>query len=290
MEEQEIVLSNKKHKVLKKRILIKGDFSTNPLEGAVCEIEITDVDIKNDNIGYHGCEDSVILSEDFDGQWTIGKASAYIDLDIERCLRHMFLDETSMLHITYLDKHDAAALEISCKVAIKSIRDEELFCDWHWAKKFLHAKAHKDDGVKLTKDKRLIEAFRKFSKALKFMLTLDKNELEGVDETDMNEIQTLKVDLYNNLAFCQLQFNEYQAVVVLCDKALEIKSNSEKALYRRGCARMGTADWETAYEDICQVLALDPSNAAAKCKAAELREKVIHMNEAYKKVIKNMFV
>ena len=49
-----------------------------------------------------------------------------------------------------------------------------------------------------------------------------------------------------------------------CVKALEIDKKNVKALYRRALARKGLKKYSESAKDLCQLLQMDPGNAAAK--------------------------
>lgn len=98
-----------------------------------------------------------------------------------------------------------------------------------------------------------------------------------------------QIKLYNNLAHCQLQFQEYGAALELCSRALSQDSDNLKALYRRSLAYTGMHMYEEAWTDIQHALAIDPNDKASQMKALELRPHVERVNKEYASVIKKMF-
>lgn len=99
-----------------------------------------------------------------------------------------------------------------------------------------------------------------------------------------------QVKLYNNLAHCQLHYNQYDAALELCDRALKYDPDNVKALYRRSLAYNGLNLLEEAWTDIQQVLKLHPSDKMAQQKANLLRPKIGAIKKNYENVIKKMFV
>lgn len=289
MDGREVIISTSYNKLFKKKILFPGDYSSSPVEGTACEVELTDVLFQK--LGKESAAEpaSITFSNSFSGKLVLGEGTNYLDIDFERCLQHIYSNEVCTLQMIYYNKEKEVNLEVSCNVKLVKINEPVLFCDWHWGKKVIHANKHKDVGVELTRQRKTVDAFRQFSKALKFILTLSKIDHESMSEEDKKAVDDLKTKLYNNLAHCQLQYKEYQAVIYLCDRVLEIDNVNVKALYRRGAAYMGLEDWELAYADMTQVLALDQSITEAKIKINVLKEKVNSINEAYKRTIRNMF-
>lgn len=64
---------------------------------------------------------------------------------------------------------------------------------------------------------------------------------------------------------------------------------NEKALYRRGEARLLRNEFSLALEDFQQVLQVNPSNRAARCQIAVCRRKIREHHERDKKIYANMF-
>uniref|UniRef100_A0A1I8GZ41 peptidylprolyl isomerase n=1 Tax=Macrostomum lignano TaxID=282301 RepID=A0A1I8GZ41_9PLAT len=68
-----------------------------------------------------------------------------------------------------------------------------------------------------------------------------------------------------NLALACLKTRRFQQAVTQCSAVLEkLDSKNEKALYRRGQARLETCDFDLAAEDFRACLAVNSSNSAAK--------------------------
>ncbi|KOB67899.1 Uncharacterized protein OBRU01_19112, partial [Operophtera brumata] len=124
-------------------------------------------------------------------------------------------------------------------------------------------------------------ADQRFHKALKMLIAIEPFDPDTIHEEKVKELIDLKVKLYNNLAHCQLQYNEYAAALELCSRALSFHPDSVKALYRRCVAYSQMQMYEEAWKDIQRVLQLDPSDSAAQQKATELKPRIQKMNTEY---------
>ncbi|KAI1242136.1 hypothetical protein IHE44_0005653 [Lamprotornis superbus] len=72
-------------------------------------------------------------------------------------------------------------------------------------------------------------------------------------------------------------------------KALELDSNNEKGLFRRGEAHLAVNDFELARADFQKVIQLYPSNKAAKVQLVTCQQKIREQHEKEKKMYANMF-
>ena len=92
---------------------------------------------------------------------------------------------------------------------------------------------------------------------------------EFVDGADVEAARELHISCLLNSAQCSLKLADWPAAIAVCTTALgvdELPSVSRvKALFRRGTARIKTADFEEARADLLQACKLDP-------KSKEIRE------------------
>lgn len=70
---------------------------------------------------------------------------------------------------------------------------------------------------------------------------------------------------------------------------MELDSSNEKALYRRGEARLSRNEFSLALEDFHLVLQVNPSNRAARCQIGICQRKIREHHERDKKIYANMF-
>ncbi|XP_078053839.1 peptidyl-prolyl cis-trans isomerase FKBP5-like isoform X4 [Mustelus asterias] len=92
-----------------------------------------------------------------------------------------------------------------------------------------------------------------------------------------------------NVAMCYLKLNEYLKAMDSCDRALEIDRANEKALYRRGEARLCVNEFDLAKADFQKVLQVNPENKAAKIQITLCQNRMKEHHERNKKIYANMF-
>ncbi|KAM3959355.1 uncharacterized protein ACR2FA_006656 [Aphomia sociella] len=285
----ETIVSARPDRELLKKIIIPGDYTIVPYEDSRCRITLTDVKCTNDAGDCEIESESRIFNSSFDGNVLIGDSDSFIDKDFELILQQMCCEEVCEARMVYRDSHGSLVKEISCKIELREVTEEQLISDWSWQRLYEAATHHKECGVALVSKKRLTDAFRRFNKALKMLVAIEPIDPEKIDELTIKEMIELRVKLYNNLAHCQLQYNEYEAALELCDRALKHDPENMKALYRRCTAYAGLGLYEKAWEDIQHALRIQPNDKAAQQKANTLRPKVEKINKEYANVIKKMF-
>ncbi|KAJ0173422.1 hypothetical protein K1T71_010571 [Dendrolimus kikuchii] len=286
---EETVINTRPDREIRKKIITPGDYSLVPYEDSRCKITISEIQCKNEA---GECEievESLIFSSTFDGNVLIGDSDSFIDKDFELILQQMCCGETCNAIMVYRDNLGALAKEIKCKIELREVMEEQLISDWGWERLYEASLYHKEKGVELVKQKRICEAFRRFNKALKMLIAIEPIDPEQIKEDKVKEMVDLKVKLYNNLAHCQLQYNECDAALQLCNKALSYHSDNAKALYRRCLAYSGLNMYEEAWVDIQNALKHDPNDKVIQHKVNMLRPVVEKRKQEYSNVIKKMF-
>lgn len=259
-------------KSIKKNVLKPGIvYIKKPTECSTCTITVdminvtgaSEADLKEK---YH----STILDGEREKTMIIGEASSEIDEKVERGICMMNVNERSLVIIALPLKHsDESVVSDECiivKFEITLIHCERHKPVWEWSAEEKHKVAlrYKGRGTELFKDSRIVDAFRKFSKACKLLITLEPIKDLELDKQLENNINDLRLALYNNMAICQLKRKNYQYVITLCIKVLDKDKNNVKALYRRGVAYGKMGDNEKAITDLKAVLTLESSNHSAK--------------------------
>lgn len=250
-------------KRIRKNVLKPGVFTKKPTECSTCNVLV-------ENINVMGITEN-ILKEKFrtdilDGEHgkvlVIGEASADIDRKIERAIQTMNIFEKSLITITMPSQSEIESEFVPVKFEITLTKCERYKPIWEWSpkEKYNVALKYKEIGVKLFKSSRFIDAFHKFSRACKILITLEPIsdlELENQLEIDINN---LRLTLYNNMARCQLNQKNFEHTITLCTKVLNKDRNNVKALYRRGIAYGSMKDNEKAVTDLKAALILEPNN------------------------------
>lgn len=124
--------------------------------------------------------------------------------------------------------------------------------------KIEQAKILKEKGTNYFKQNKLtlaIEMYRKIDNYIVYdKLFNDELKIER---------DNILLASYLNLALCYLKVEKFVEAKDYCNKALEIDSNNEKALFRRGQAYLALASPEIAIKDFQEVVKIEPNNSAA---------------------------
>lgn len=258
-----------------KEIITQGVWGDRPREGGKCIVIIEDIVTENialDEVQHATL--SIYLGLEFNGSLIIGDSDTDIDRSLERCIQTMLLTEVSMVILTFPPKScNETSLKtrtVKCKVHLKEIHNEPYIFEWNDIKKCELAMYHKVRGVELYRCGRTRDAFLRFSKALKLLITIIPVE----DDTSalQRDVMSLRVLLCNNIASCHLQYKNYCHAIEMCNKVLFVEPNNVKALFRRAVAYMEIQEFDQAKADLKQVQQLEPRNAAAREKLQELKQ------------------
>lgn len=146
------------------------------------------------------------------------------------------------------------------------------------------AKILKDQGNELVKQGKFQEARQNY-----YAEGLSWIEDDPIDEVDINEtareLKQLKVQLYSNLAICDLKADHWSEAITNCNEALKIEPNNIKLLYRRASARLSYGILTDAMNDVLKGLEIDPTNKDLKV----LQQKISTREKAEKKEEKKMY-
>ncbi|KAG5321312.1 FKBP4 isomerase, partial [Pseudoatta argentina] len=258
-------------KSIQKRVLKLGVFTKKPTECSTCTIIVENINI----IGMSEMDlkekyYTNILDGESEKMMVIGEASSEIDEKIERVICMMNINERSLVTIAMPLKQSDESVDNNESVIVKFeitlilCKRHKPVWDWSAKEKYQIALRYKERGTELFKEFRIIDAFRRFSKACKLLITLEPIADLELDKQLEYNINNLRLALYNNMAICQLKRKNYQHVVTLCTKVLNKDENNVKALYRRGVAYGNMGDNEKATIDLKTVLTLESTNHSAK--------------------------
>ena len=279
-------------KAVSKEIIRKEEFTDKPTERSSCRIKISNVSVtrltvKDLRTKFH----SDILDESPEKTIVLGDACTKLDREIERALKTMFINETSLITIRLPDENEIGTEDIIVKFQMTLHSFEPFKPIWNWSaeEKYHISSEYKAIGVRLFKDGRYIDAFHMFSKSCKILITLEPIEDLELEESLENKIGVLRIILYNNMAECHLNRKNYEHAITLCCKVLKKDENNVKALYRRGIAYGNLKNVEKAVEDLKKVLSIDPNNSLAREKYNLYNEQWQAANERYERIVKRMF-
>lgn len=153
---------------------------------------------------------------------------------------------------------------------------------------FERAKHYKQIGNKLFISKNIQFSFKKYSRALKYLIVI--SDVLHKEHPEFNEeYKTLKGQVYLNMAACQLQFKGFSFVVENCSKALQLEPHNVKALYRRGLAYKQLKEYERSLEDFEKALQIEDSNDAVKKELSKVKSHLHNENSNMAKAMRKMF-
>lgn len=190
----ETVVSSRPDREIRKQIHTQGDYSLVPYEDSRCKLELTNFNFGDESFTYKKIDPhSRIFADGFDGIILIGDADSYLDKDIELIVQQMCCGETSKIFLIYKDSEGNVAIELNFNIKLVEITEEQLVSDWGWERLLEASIHHKERGVELVKGKRTADAFRRFSKSLKFLIAIEPVDPKVVDDEKMKEMVDLKV-------------------------------------------------------------------------------------------------
>ncbi|XP_012223161.1 uncharacterized protein Bdbt [Linepithema humile] len=280
-------------KSIKKNVLTLGMYTKKPTECSKCNIIVENINVMgtlNDNLKekYH----TEILDGEREKTLIVGEASAEIDRKIERVIQMMNTNERSLVTITMPVKQTEVNSEIiTIKFEITLITCERHKPIWEWSveEKYEVALRYKKTGVELFKQSRFVDAFYKFSRACKILITLEPISDLELDKQLESNINKLRFSLYNNMAMCHLSQKNYEHVVTLCTKILDKDKNNVKALYRRGVAYGNMKNNEKAVADLKVAHTLEPNNNVVKALFDTYNTKLQESIQKSNDIVRRMF-
>lgn len=152
------------------------------------------------------------------------------------------------------------------------------------SEKIEQAKLHKEKGTNYFKSDRINLAIKMYEKVPKYLSV--ESDFEGDLKTEKD---SLELATHLNLALCYLKTDEHIRAKESCDKALELDSQNEKALFRRGLAHLGLASPEIAVKDFQDVIKVEPKNTAASKQILICNNLIKKQLAKEKKLYANMF-
>ena len=142
---------------------------------------------------------------------------------------------------------------------------------------------HKDEGNNSFKSGDLTKASRSYRKGTSLLKPLNSDNLG--DE----QVKELLVNLQTNLSMVCFKQEKYQQSKEIASKALSIKSDNVKALYRRAVASRKVNDYDTCKADLKQALKLDPGNKAVRKELIALKKDLEDYNQKQKASLAKAF-
>ncbi|KZC06647.1 PREDICTED: peptidyl-prolyl cis-trans isomerase FKBP62 [Dufourea novaeangliae] len=277
-------------KIVRKDVINPGFFLWKPTECASCGVLIENIQVVNTSADdLKEKFNSTILDGTNEKTLVIGEANCEIDCHIERAIQMMNIHEKSVVTLNISLENNDKPLIIKFEVTLTKMEPYEPIWEWTPEEKYRIALKYKEFGVVLFQQSRWVDAFHKFSKACKILITLEPIYDLKLDKRLEGDINNLRLVLYNNMAGCQLNRKNYEYTISLCTKILNKETDNVKALYRRGVAYGSLRNVENAVADLKMAVTLEPNNCAVKEKLLIYNTKVQEANEKFEDMVKKMF-
>ncbi|XP_064885592.1 peptidyl-prolyl cis-trans isomerase FKBP4 [Columba livia] len=264
-----------------RRIRKKGEGYSKPNEGAVVEIQ------------FEGrCGDRVFDSREL--RFEIGEGDNYdLPHGLEKAIQKMEKLEESVFYLkpnygfgsSGKEKFQIPPdVELQYEVKLKSFEKAKESWEMNTDEKLEQSCIVKERGTQYFKEGKYKRAALQYKKIVSWL-----EHESGLSDEEDTKAKSLSLAAHLNLAMCHLKLKEYSQALENCNKALELDSNNEKGLFRRGEAHLAVNDFELARADFQKVIQLYPSNKAAKVQLVTCQQKIREQHEKEKKMYANMF-
>lgn len=240
-----------------------------PTINSTCKILINKL-TKSGSDGADNLDSEYLLKE---GEVNINleEVDSRLDREFIQFLLKTKLDDTVTFRTNGLSV-ELKLVDIHYSPSIHEMTDED---------KVSRAKQHKEKGSALFKQNKYEDAFHRFRTSVQYLIFLNDKSTGDADDT--------YAMLCNNMAICQMKFNNHQHAIDLCCKALRVDKTNVKALYRRAVCYTELKRWEEAYADLTLALSKESENQSVKKLQDFVQSQLKLQHEEYKNVVKNMF-
>ncbi|KAM6384861.1 peptidyl-prolyl cis-trans isomerase FKBP4 [Alca torda] len=264
-----------------RRIRKKGEGYSKPNEGALVEIQFE---------GRYG--DRVFDRREL--RFEIGEGDNYdLPHGLEKAIQKMEKSEESVFYLKPNYGFGSAGkekfqippdAELQYEVKLKSFEKAKESWEMNTDEKLEQSCIVKERGTQYFKEGKYKRAALQYKKIVSWL-----EHESGLSDEEDTKAKSLRLAAHLNLAMCHLKLKEYSQALENCNKALELDSNNEKGLFRRGEAHLAVNDFELARGDFQKVIQIYPSNKAAKVQLVTCQQKIREQHEKEKKMYANMF-
>ena len=266
-----------------KTILQKGNGLCTPLPGSRCQLKIECGDTPSQEIGF---KEEVV---DNTCEITLGEWDAAADGILHSCVGSML--EGEVCEITFnlntevsvgektTTDHDknAKTKNFTGKITLCSFTKGVELWKMTQEDRLDAASHHKSKGTDLFKNQNVHGAFRRYSLAVKYLISMGKEEY--ISSELRVKWKTLGTQVYLNMAACQQQSGFHEAVIENCSKALTFDENNVKGYFRRAQSRCKLKDLDGARNDLLHAHKLEANNTAVE-KLLKTVESELHARES----------
>ncbi|KAM9672360.1 peptidyl-prolyl cis-trans isomerase FKBP4 isoform 1-T1 [Trichechus inunguis] len=264
-----------------RRIRTRGEGYARPNDGAIVEVALE---------GYY--KDRMFDQREL--QFEIGEGEN-LDLPcgLEKTIQRMEKGEHSIVYLKPSYAFGSVGkekfqipphAELTYEIHLKSFEKAKESWEMNPEEKLEQSTIVKERGTGYFKEGKYKQALLQYKKIVSWL------EYESsFSGEEAQKARALRLASHLNLAMCYLKLQSFSAVIENCNKALELDSNNEKGLFRRGEAHLAVNDFELARADFQKVLQLYPSNKAAKAQLAICQQRIRKQLAREKKLYANMF-
>lgn len=243
-----------------KKVLEDGEGYEKPNEGAKCSIEYE-----------RRSADGVVKSETLD--IVIGDENVPDELDA--AIMMMKLKEKALVRL-------ADGTEYT--VSLNSMERAKEQYSMNSAEKIEAAETYKASGNDAYKGGKFARASKKYAAALKFV-EFDS----GFSDEEKQASKKLKLSLNLNSAAVAIKTKSWTEARQASQKALDIESSNEKALYRYAQATMEMQEYDESRRSLKKILERDESHAEAQRMMKRLKALEAHQAKKDAKIFGGMF-
>lgn len=234
--------------------------------------------------------DSRYLSSKAFESHVLGEAMSAMDRALETSFFLMTNDEIARVVVCLPGKlvNVSEDVRFMCTAHVRIEKNSRPVYELTPADKLGIAVKYKNMGVSLYKEGLLHKqtlAFFVFSDAVKWLCMIPPDEAEDL----VQEVRTIKMQCYNNIALFHLQHHNYNLCVVATTILLNVDEGNVKALYRRAVANTELQNYELAAEDLRVALRLDPNNKSVKKQQDVIKRKQKGISDKYAVAMKKLF-
>ncbi|KAM4819763.1 peptidyl-prolyl cis-trans isomerase FKBP4 isoform 1-T1 [Thomomys bottae] len=264
-----------------RRIRVRGEGYARPNEGAIVEVALE---------GFHEHR----LFDQREVRFEIGDGES-LDLPcgLERVIQRMEKGERSVVYLKPSYGFGSAGkekfqippqAELIYELHLKNFEKAKESWEMSSEEKLEQSAIAKERGTAYFKDGKYKQALLQYKKIVSWL------EYESsFSSEELQKASPLRLASHLNLAMCHLKLQAFPAAIESCNKALELDSQNEKGLFRRGEAHLAVNDFDLARADFQKVLQFYPSNKAAKTQLAVCQQRIRKQLAREKRLYANMF-
>lgn len=145
----------------------------------------------------------------------------------------------------------------------------------------------KDAGNFFYKERRYVEAARKYKKAIRYFNYF-------MDRTNFPDDRYHLIDFHIvnllNYAAVELKLEHHQDVIFACSEAIKLSDSNAKAFFRRGLARAALKLYEGALDDLKTAYKLAPDNKSILLEFDRVKKLLLEYRKTEKTAYSKLFV